>query len=109
MVWIAHDPQVGREMKGMQPMLVISPRPFNERTGLAIGFPMSTASYNSDNPFAVAIEGPQKKVGYVLCQQPKSFDWSIRGGGKHPWGKVSPRALREALSRLDSICGICNC
>ena len=31
-------------MKGMHPMLVLSPRRFNERTGIVIGFPMTHAS-----------------------------------------------------------------
>lgn len=107
MVWIQHDPQVGREMKGMHPMLVICPQAFIERTGLVIGFPMTHADFNADNPFAVSIKGPKNEVGYVLCHQPKSFDWQLRGGGKHPWGALPAPLLREALERLDLICGIC--
>ena len=61
-VWIQHDPQAGREMKGMHPMLIISPR---------------------------------------------AFDWGVRGGGRHPWAAAPAKVLREALNRLDSICGIC--
>jgi len=106
-VWIQHDPQVGREMKGMQPMMVLSPKAFVERTGLVIGLPLTHAEFNADNPFAVAMVGPAKQVGYILCHQPKSFDWQLRGGGKHPWGVAPKRILREALDRLDAICGIC--
>lgn len=95
-------------MKGMHPMLVISTRAFNERTGLVIGFPMTHASANADNPFAVAVQGPKKEVGYILCHQPKSFDWQARMGGQHPWGVVPKAILREALLRLDAICGICD-
>jgi mRNA interferase MazF len=107
LIWIQHDPQAGREMKGMHPMLVISTKVFNERTGLVIGFPMTHAEFNADNPFAIAVQGPKKEVGYILCHQPKSFDWNIRMGGKHPWGAVPGKVLREALMRLDTICGIC--
>lgn len=106
-VWIQHDPQVGREMKGMHPIMVLSPRAFVERTGLVIGLPLSHADFNADNPFAVPMVGPAKAVGYVLCHQPKSFDWQLRGGGKHPWGVAPKRILREALNRLDAICAIC--
>ncbi len=107
LIWIQHDPQAGREMKGMHPMLVISARAFNERTGLVIGFPMTHATYNADNPFAIAVQGPKKEVGYILCHQPKSFDWHARMGGAHPWGAVPKPILREALARLDAICAIC--
>ena len=107
-VWIQHDPQAGKEMKGMHPMLIISTKAFVERTGLVIGFPMTHAEFNSDNPFAVAVQGPKREVGYVLCHQPKSFDWTARGGGQHPW-KVAPKnVLIEAMARLGAICGICD-
>lgn len=106
-VWIQHDQQAGREMKGLHPMLVISPLAFNERTGMVIGFPMTHAQFNADSPFAIAVQGPEKEVGYILCHQPKSFDWAVRGAGKHPWGAASKPILREALDRLDAICGVC--
>ena len=52
--------------------------------------------------------GRKWEVDYVLCHQPKSFDWPARGGGQHPW-KVAPKnVLIEAMSRLDAICGICD-
>ena len=106
-VWIQHDPQAGKEMKGMHPMLIISTEAFVERTGLVIGFPMTHAEFNSDNPFAVPVQGPKREVGYVLCHLPKSFDWTARGGGQHPWKAVPKNVLGEALSRLDTICGVC--
>jgi mRNA interferase MazF len=53
-IWIDCNPQVGREMRDVHPLLVISPRIFNEKTSLVIGLPMTTAEYNSDNPFAIA-------------------------------------------------------
>ena len=106
-VWIQHDPQAGREMKGMHPMLVISTRAFVQRTGLVIGFPMTHSEFNSDNPFAVPVQGPKSEIGYVLCHQPKSFDWLARGGGQHPWKSAPQNVMRESLARLDAICGIC--
>ena len=59
MIWIDCNPQAGREMKDMHPLMVLSPRDFNERTGIVIGLPMTTASYNDTNPFAVKIKGPK--------------------------------------------------
>jgi mRNA interferase MazF len=57
--------------------------------------PMTTAAYNADNPFAVAI-GPAtgRKTGtsYVLCHQPKSFDWRLRRAKPHPL-KRAPDAM----------------
>ena len=87
-------------------MLVLSPQPFNERTGIVIGLPMTHAEFNADNPFAIAIRGPKNEIGYVLCHQPKSFDWKVRNATRHPWGKVPKKVLDEALQMLDDILGI---
>lgn len=83
-VWIQHDPQAGKQMKGMHLMLVISTKAFAQRAGLVIGFPMTHSAFNSDNPFAVPVQGPKAEIGYLLCHQPKSFDWLARGGGQQP-------------------------
>ena len=45
---------------GHSPLLVLSPRSFNERTSLVIGLPMTTAEYNADNPFAVVAGQPSQ-------------------------------------------------
>jgi hypothetical protein len=57
MIWIDCNPQASREMKDVHPLLVLSPREFNERTGIVIGLPMTTASYNETNPFAIKFIG----------------------------------------------------
>lgn len=108
-IYVNHSPRVGKEMPGVHPLLVASPQAFNERTGIVIGFPMTHAALNADNPFAVAVQGPKSEVGYVLGLQPKSFDWEERGATKHPWGGGHGKVLDAALEKLDAICGICNC
>ena len=81
-IWIDCNPQKGREMRDAHPFLVLSPRTFNDRTSLVIGLPMTTALYNADNPFAViaGVASGRKsgQTSYVLCHQPKSFDWRQR-------------------------------
>lgn len=106
-VWIDCNPQVGREMRDVHPFLVLSPRIFNDKTSLVIGFPMTTAAYNADNPFAVAV-GPAKgrkagQTSYVLCHQPKSFDWRLRGAKPHPLGSLSDSLFALACTRLNQI------
>jgi len=105
-IYIQHSPHVGKEMPGLHPMLVSSTSAFNERTGIVIGFPMTHAEFNKDNPFAVAVQGPNNEIGYVLAFQPKSFDWRERKAGPHPWGGEHETVLAAALAKLDAICGI---
>ena len=103
MIWIDCNPQAGREMRDIHPLLVLSPRAFNERTGIVIGLPMTTASYNESNPFAVRFEGPRGAVSYVLGHQPKSFDWRVRKARPHPWKQVTDEVLAAACETLNQI------
>jgi len=109
-IWIDCNPQAGGEMRDMHPMLVLSLGTFNARTGLVIGLPMTTAAYNATNPFAVAVgsAGGRKgsKTRYVLCHQPKSFDWRARGAKPHPNGKLADPAFAQACSVLKQIMGV---
>ncbi len=106
-IWIDCSPHIGREMRDVHPFLVLSPRAFNERTSLVIGLPMSTAQYNADNPFAVAAGvASGRKAGqtsYVLCHQPKSFDWRLRGAKAHPTGTLPDAAFRQVCECLNQI------
>ena len=94
-------------MRDVHPFLVLSPKAFNLRTSLVIGLPMSTAAYNADNPFAIAVGAAGgRKAGppsYVLCHQPKSFDWRMRGGKAHPMKRVNDARFAEVLAVLNQI------
>jgi len=106
-IWIDCNPQIGKEMRDVYPFLVLSPRIFNAKTSLVIGLPMTTADYNADNPFAVAV-GPAKgrkagRISYVLCHQPKSFDWRLRGAKAHPLAALSDSLFAQVCERLNQI------
>ena len=95
-------------MRDVHPFLVLSPRNFNNTTSLVIGLPMTTAEYNADNPFAVAIgqaKGRSKagKTSYVLCHQPKSFDWRMRGARAHPLKRLPDVPFGDVCRRLNQI------
>jgi mRNA interferase MazF len=103
-IWIDCNPQVGKEMRDIHPFLVLSPRIFNDKTAIVIGLPMTTAAYNADNPFAVAVgKAPHSKTSYVLCHQPKSFDWRLRGAKPHPLGKLEHDLFTQVCDRLNQI------
>jgi mRNA interferase MazF len=106
-IWINCNSQAGNEMRDMHPFLVLSPGNFNDRTSLVIGLPMTTAEYNADNPFAVAVGSAHgkkaAKTSYVLCHQPKSFDWRSRKASPHPLKRLSDLPFAEVCARLNQI------
>lgn len=109
-IWIDCNPQAGAEMRDLHPMLVLSPRTFNTKTGIVIGLPMTTAAYNGSNPFAVdagSIKGLKAgKTSYVLCHQPKSFDWRARRAKPHPMKHLDDALFGEACGVLNQILGL---
>ena len=94
-------------MRDRHPCVVLSTRAFNERTSLVIGLPLTTAEYNSDNPFAVAVGsvkgGRIGKISYVLCHQPKSFDWRVRKAAPHPLKRLPDLCYAEVRAILQQI------
>lgn len=94
-------------MRDIHPFLVLSPRNFNERTSLVIGLPMTTAEYNADNPFAVVVGATTgrkvARVSYVLCHQPKSFDWCVRAARAHPMKRLPDAKFAEVCGMLNQI------
>lgn len=106
-IWIDCSPQAGREMRNLHPFLVLSTRPFNDRTSLVVGLPMTTAEYNRDNPFALPVgtvrKGQNTVEAYVLCHQPKSFDWRSRAAKPHSMKRLPDNVFAEACAVLNQI------
>ena len=101
-IWINFNPQVGKEMRDVHPMVVLTARAYNERTGLVIGLPMSTAAFNATNPFAVD-NSSKGEASYIICNQPKSMDWRLRGAKPHAWGKVREAIFKQACGELNDL------
>ena len=97
-------------MRDLHPMLVLSPRTFNAKTGIVIGLPMTTAAYNVSNPFAVDAGSIKElkagRTSYVLCHQPKSFDWRARRAKPHPMKHLDDALFVEACGVLNQILGL---
>ena len=75
-VWITLNPQAGHEQAGRRPDLVLSPRSYNGKTGLAILCPIT--SQIKGYPFEVLLPTGLPIAGAVLSDQVKSLDWRAR-------------------------------
>lgn len=75
-VWLTFTPQAGHEQAGRRPALVLSPRAYNGKVGLAIFCPIT--SQIKGYPFEVAIPQGLTVNGVVLSDQVKSLDWKAR-------------------------------
>lgn len=75
-VWLRFDPQAGHEQAGIRPALVISPKAYNRKVGLALFCPITTQI--KGYPFEVALPAGIKAQGAILCDQITSLDWRVR-------------------------------
>ena len=75
-VWISFNPQVGHEQSGRRPAVVLSPRPYNGKVGLAILCPITNQV--KGYPFEVVIPSGLAVTGAILSDQVKSLDWRVR-------------------------------
>ena len=76
LVWLEFTPRTGSEQAGRRPALVISPKAYNGRVGLALFCPVT--SRVKGYPFEVALPEGSDVVGVVLADQLKSLDWRAR-------------------------------
>ena len=75
-VWITLDPQSGHEQAGRRPAIVLSPKAYNGKTGLAVFCPIT--SQVKGYPFEVSIPRGRPVRGVILADQVKSLDWRTR-------------------------------
>lgn len=75
-VWLQFDPRKGHEQAGRRPALVISPKGYNRKVGLAVFCPITSSV--KGYPFEVVIPPGSKAKGAVLSDQIKSLDWRVR-------------------------------
>lgn len=74
-VWLNFTPQAGHEQKGKRPAIILSPKEYNKKTGLAVCCPIT--SNIKGYPFEVIVNG--KKIdGAVLSDHLKNLDWKAR-------------------------------
>ncbi len=100
-VWLTFDPQAGREQAGRRPALVLSPRTYNAKSGLALVCPITNQV--KGYPFEVAVAAGQGATGVVLADHVKSVDWKARRAQK--LGRCVSEVIDEVRARLAPLLG----
>ena len=98
-VWLNFSPQAGHEQAGRRPALVLSPRSYNDRTGLALLCPVTTSA--KGYPFEVPLPDGGEISGVVLSDHIKSLDWRARRAGLA--ARASPRVVEQVLEMVGTL------
>lgn len=99
LIWIALDPQAGHEQAGRRPAVVVSPRAYNRKVGLALCCPVT--SRIKGYPFEVALPPKGRITGVVLADQVKSLDWRARQAKRA--GRLTAEAIGEVIAKLTTL------
>jgi mRNA interferase MazF len=98
-VWITLNPQAGYEQSGRRPAVVLSPKLYNDKVGLAILCPIT--SQVKGYPFEVLIPSGFSIKGAILSDQVKSLDWHVRNA--EFICTLSPETISLVLRKLDTL------
>jgi mRNA interferase MazF len=102
LVWLTFDPQAGREQRGRRPALILSPRAYNGRAGLAVACPIT--SHVKGYPFEVTVPASGPVSGVVLSDHLKSVDWKERRAELA--GRLPAATLAEVRERIRPLLGL---
>ncbi len=75
-IWLAFDPQAGREQAGRRPAVVLSPASYNAKSGLAIVCPVTNRA--KGYPFETRLPDGLPVSGVILSDHARSLDWKSR-------------------------------
>ena len=95
-VWLEFIPHAGSEQAGRRPALVISPKSYNKKVGLALVCPIT--SRLKGYPFEVELPQGLEAKGAILCDQLKSLDWRARRATR--LGSVPDPVMQEVTARI---------
>jgi mRNA interferase MazF len=101
-VWLEFNPQAGHEQDGHRPALVISPRSYNQKVGLALFCPITSQA--KGYPFEVVLSEIDNVTGAVLSDQVKSLDWRVINAERI--ASVTKDIVEEVLAKILTILGL---
>ncbi|HEY3824229.1 MAG TPA: endoribonuclease MazF [Bryobacteraceae bacterium] len=100
-IWLTFDPQAGREQAGRRPALVLSPKIYNAKSGLALACPIT--SQVKGYPFEVAVPAGGGTIGVILADHLKSIDWKARRAER--LGHCTDEVMGEVRAKLAPLLG----
>lgn len=97
-VWLNFTPQSGHEQAGRRPAVVLSPKAYNQRSGLLVCVPISNQI--KGYPFEVVLSG-NGATGAALADQVKNLDWKSRQAERK--GQATSTELAEIKARIKAL------
>ena len=95
LVWIDLNPTKGKEQAKVRPAIVVSPKVYNQKVGLAIMCPVTSVA--KGYPFEVETKD-KNTTGVILSDRVRSLDWKARN--LKFIAKAKPSVIQEVQTKL---------
>ncbi len=96
--WLNFTPQSGHEQAGRRPAVVLSPKAYNQRSGLLVCVPITNQI--KGYPFEVVLSG-SGATGAALADQVKNLDWKSRQAERK--GATTPVELAAIKAKIKTV------
>jgi mRNA interferase MazF len=100
-LWIDFGPPLGHKQAGRRPAIAVTPRAYNERSSYVVVCPVTRSERLW--PFKVAMPTVGRVSGYVLVDQIRAIDRTLRV--VRTAGSLPAEALAEIYGRLAALLG----
>jgi mRNA interferase MazF len=99
LIWLTFDAQAGREQAGRRPALVLSPKIYNAKSGLALVCPLTSPGQAKvkQHPFEVAVPAGAGATGVILADSPQKRRLES--------GRCTSDVMDEARAKLAPLLG----
>ena len=98
-VWLTFDQQAGHEQAGRRPAVVLSPKTYNAKSGLALFCPVT--SQVKGYPFEVLLPDGLPVTGAVISDHLRSLDWKARRASRIC--RIPHETINEVLGKIQTL------
>lgn len=99
LMWVDLSPTLGHEQSGRRPVLVLSPRIYNRKTGLCLV--CAATQRQKGYAFEVVVDDASGSDSVVLADHVRNIDWRTRRAQRIR--RVPPEIVADVVARLSAL------
>jgi len=99
LIWVDLSPVAGHEQSGRRPVLVLSPKIYNKKTGLCVV--CAATRQRKGYAFEVVADTKPGQESVILADHVRNIDWRARRAEKY--GRLPKAIVEDVLAKLSAL------